>query len=493
MPTVCEMPRRKDLETFKNAKITALADGYAQRHLDLKLHPKQAAVLRDLFPAGKKQSRVSFRCGNEVGKTSHVAVAAILYALDILNAQVISTAGVWMQVVEQLIPSLKRFSNLYPQWRFLDSAISINGIDRYVGFSTRDEGFAQGFHKREGMPLLAIIDEAASVAPGIFNGVEDRCNPDFFLVMGSPLDPSGSFYDIETKLSKFYTHHHLGQPECLTTDGYWIDPISIERKLAKWGEKHPFIQSNIYGEFSQRVENALISLGELESCLANPPEWMRRDQRHAFIDFAAGRAKNVFAMRCGNKVWIEKKWTERDTMATVGECLATFKKLEREYGLQPDEVEGDADGMGIGLIHRLREVGLSIGEFHGGSPAIYSDDYANQISESWHESIGQIIRRDIILPHDDDFKAQILSRMSKRNSRGKFMLESKEDMAKRGLDSPDEADGILRAMMPLVSNKSFNLLGQQQEQDTRGWVERARAAGHGGGNFGGLATMEGKR
>jgi hypothetical protein len=45
--------------------------------------------------------------------------------------------------------------------------------------------------------------------------------------------------------------------------------------------------------------------------------------------------------------------------------------------------------------------------------------------------------------------------------------------------------------MPLVSNKSFNLLGQMQEQDTRGWVERARASG-GGGNFGGLATLEAK-
>jgi len=223
---------------------------YAQERLGLKPHPKQQNVLKDLFPlpSKAKSSRVSFRCSNEVGKTSVVAATAILYAIEILNAQVISTAGVWMQVVQQLVPNLKAFSHLFPSWQFLDSTIKVRGVDRYVGFSTRDEGFAQGFHKRSDMPLLAIIDEAAAVKDVIFDGVEDRCNPNYLLVMGSPLDPVGRFYDIETKLSKFYSHHTLNQMECLTTNGFWIDPASIERKVAKYGSvEHPFIQSNIFG------------------------------------------------------------------------------------------------------------------------------------------------------------------------------------------------------------------------------------------------------
>ena len=166
------------------------AAGYAEE-LGIKLHPKQRAVLEDLF--AKTGSRVSYRCSNEIGKTSVCATAAILYALEILDAQVISTAGVWMQVVQQLVPNLKRYAHLFPSWRFTESTVSIKGVDRYVGFSTRDEGFAQGFHRRPGQPLLAIIDEAASVQDGIFDGVEDRCNPDWLLVMGSPLDPVGRF------------------------------------------------------------------------------------------------------------------------------------------------------------------------------------------------------------------------------------------------------------------------------------------------------------
>jgi hypothetical protein len=97
------------------------------------------------------------------------------------------------------MPALKAHQGKFPDWRFLETEISIGGISRYVGFSTRDEGFAQGFHKRPGMPLVAAVDEAAAVAHAVFNGVEERCNPDYLLISGSPLDPAGDFYDIETK------------------------------------------------------------------------------------------------------------------------------------------------------------------------------------------------------------------------------------------------------------------------------------------------------
>src|SRR5262249_14734774 len=145
---------------------------------------------------------------------------------------------------------------------------------RYVGFSARDEGFAQGFHRQAGMPLLAIVDEAAAVADSIIRSVEDRCNPDYFLIMGSPLDPVGMFYDIETKLAKHYKHHHLNQLMCLKEDGYWLDRAAIDRKIEKWGEKSQFIESNVFGEFSDIVAGALVSLGEFDACIGSPPEWL---------------------------------------------------------------------------------------------------------------------------------------------------------------------------------------------------------------------------
>ena len=457
---------------------------YALDRLGIKLHPVQADVLKDLFPkkSEKKSSRVSFRCANEVGKTSSVATAAILYAIEILNAQVISTAGVWMQVAQQLIPNLKRFSHLYPKWQFNEAAIKVNGVDRYVGFSTRDEGFAQGFHKRDGMPLLAIIDEAAAVSDNVIDPIEDRCNPDFFLIMGSPLDPVGRFYDIETKLAKYYTHHHLNQLMCLTKDGYWIEEESVNRKIEKYGSReHPFIQSNVLGEFSKKIENALLSLGEYNACVSNPPEYKAGvNDRHAFIDVAGGGDKNVYAFRMGNKVRIVKKWVERSEMATCGEIIAISTRLRREFGLQPEEISMDASGAGKPMADRLREMGWDLYRFTGQSKIRYDQEYSNAISEVWGLGTMKIKNCDIILPDDDDFRSQVLSRALKRNSAGKFQVQPKDEYCRGGKPSPDEADAVLGAMMPCFSSKSVNLTGEAREfERDNGWVERA-TEGRGG-------------
>ena len=127
----------QDPEFIRRREIYRRPELYAQEKLGLKLHPKQAAVLRDLFTP---RSRVSLRKANEVGGTRKVVCAAVLYALDILDAEVISTAGKWLQVQTQLVPALKSYSHLFPTWDFLDGSIKIEGVDRYIGFST-NSGF----------------------------------------------------------------------------------------------------------------------------------------------------------------------------------------------------------------------------------------------------------------------------------------------------------------------------------------------------------------
>ena len=100
------------LEADRRSDLRLTPDGYAEDTLGMALHPKQAAVLRDIFTP---RSRVSLRKANEVGGTRKVICAAVLYALDILEAEVISTAGKWLQVQTQLVPALKGYSHLFPE------------------------------------------------------------------------------------------------------------------------------------------------------------------------------------------------------------------------------------------------------------------------------------------------------------------------------------------------------------------------------------------
>lgn len=450
------------------ARRLATPDGYAEERLGMKLHPKQAAVLRDVF--SRDGSRVVNRCANEVGKTRRVLTAAILYAIEIRGAVSVSTAGVWRQIEGQLIPSLKGYAHLFnpDRWAFLDTGIKrINPKNKlwewaYTGVSTKDEHYFQGYHKDADRPLFIAIDECQGVAGSICNAAEDRCNPTWFLATGSPGSPEGAFYEMETSKARHYTHHHITRMECLEEDGWWLKRADIQRLVEKHGKDNPFVLSTVFGEFSTIVENALISLTEYDRCLNDPPAF-KDGKKHGACDFAAGRDKNVFAYRRGNRVEIKKAWLERDTMSAVGQFIVEFSRLRTSDALSPEEISADADGLGLPMFHRIREQDWPIYEFHGNAAERFGLGYRNEITEAYGEAAKKIKAKEIILPDDPDLKAQFIGRKCRWNSSGQLEVEKKEDYKKRAGASPDEADAVVMAMMPPHESRSFNLIEQAQE------------------------------
>ncbi len=468
------------------ARALAKPSSYARVRLGMALHPKQAAVLDDLFH--KAKSRLAFFCSNEVGKTSRVATAAVLFALEIKRARVQVTSASDRQLKEQLVPNLKRQEHLFPRWEFLDRSIKIDGINDALFYTGRDQGTFQGFHEEtedgQSKPQLIIVDESAAVRDDILGAAEDRCNPTWLLFMGSPLDPSGLFYQMSRERSGFYSCHRLNKLECTKQKGGWHDAEDIARTIAKNNGldlesslqivrsgkhnglvKDPLTLSSVFGEFSTFVEYALLTLSEYQKCADNPPP-VQSGSRHAFCDFAGGRAKNVLAVRNGNKVWIEHKWIEPNEMAAVGEFIRLFKKLQREIGLRPEEVDGDGDGLGGPMVRRIQELGVNINDFHGGAAPRFIDTYADAWSEAWGETAGKIKGSEIILPRDGEFQSQILGRKIKPISNGRMKLETKEDMRRRGLPSPDEADALCCACMPPMMLQSFSARSE------RDWVQQ---------------------
>jgi hypothetical protein len=64
------------------------------------------------------------------------------------------------------------------------------------------------------------------------------------------------------------------------------------------------------------------------------------------------------------------------------------------------------------------------------------------------------------LPDSDSLQADLVSVGYKYNSSGQLLLESKQDMRKRGVPSPDEADAVALCFSepdgaPIVRDKAF--------------------------------------
>jgi hypothetical protein len=240
----------------------------------------------------------------------------------------------------------------------------------------------------------------------------------------------------------------MTQFDYLKENGYYLKRQEVEASIKEWGNDHPLIRSKVYAEFGSQIENGLISLNEVDRCYQYPPLF-QDGKIHVALDFAAGGDENIIAMKRGNKVELIKCWRDTDTMSACQTFVEELEKLKNSYSITQNNVSGDIDGLGKGMIDRLKQLGWDICHFHGGGGKddLTNDNYANKISECWMEGIKLMKSCAVIMPNDNEFKSQILSRKQTKNlTTGKLKLESKIDMKGRGIHSPDRADAIFMCM-----------------------------------------------
>jgi hypothetical protein len=122
---------------------------------------------------------------------------------------------------------------------------------------------------------------------------------------------------------------------------------------------------------------------------------------------------------------------------------------------EPDRVNIDVGGLGIGVYDRLLEMGhrrsvVNPVNFGGkpiepapldemGKPA---GGPANRRAEMWSNLKRTLEAGRFSLPDSDSLQADLVSVGYRYTSDGKLLLESKQDMRKRGVPSPDEADAV---------------------------------------------------
>lgn len=453
----------------------ATPSGFGRYFLKIPLTVKQAAACDAFLP---NRAHVSIKCCNEAGKTTKVLATIILWHLTVFprrgeNGGVTATSGSWAQITNQLMPALHSHAGKFPRsWDFQDVEIKVGGYPNFMAYSCTQPGRAEGFHGSEETPLMMLFDECKSVGDAIIEAGEDRCRPQRLGLLSSPGYAIGKFYRSHTSEASYWARHSMTVDDCP-----WIDREAMRRVVTRRGGgdydlglQDPFIRSAYFAEFMAFVENSLVSLPEIEACLADPPQF-KPGIRHAFCDFAAGGDENVLAVRQGNRVWIEKAWRDKNTMAAAGEFVRLFVKLQREIGLRPEEIEGDAGGLGKPIVDRLHELNWPILFFYSDGAPFDPATFDNRMSENWWRGCEAVKHRRIILCDDADLKGQMIDRQQEKRSDQRIKVERKDFLFRRQVRekrpqvSPDRAEAVFGAMGDLPSMGLVNLGGGQREDN----------------------------
>lgn len=173
-----------------------------------------------------------------------------------------------------------------------------------------------------------------------------------------------------------------------------------------------------------------------------------------------GDDRTVIAWRDGDVVENFSVFRGIDTMETVGRVSLAIDQY------RPDAVFVDVVGIGAGVVDRLKQLGFRIIEVSSGSKAMLDGKYPNVRSEMWARMTEWLKARGQ-LPKRLDLENDLTSATYKFDARNRLTLESKDELKKRGLPSPDLADALALTFAQPVATKDIrnSPLRQTQMED----------------------------
>lgn len=426
--------------------------------------------LEDIITEIKNEKKVAVNSAHGVGKSFISAKIILWWLITHIPSKIITTAPTWAQVESVLwgeirasIASSPILTELIPKKSILNTEIKLapewyaKGISTTEKADMREFGSTkfQGYHSEF---LMVVMDEAPGVENSIHIAVENLTtgNKNRILKIGNPTSPTGHFYN-NCNSSQYKNIHISGFdhpnikeskeviPGCITKE--WI-----EGRAEDWGENNPLYIAKVLGEFPTEGEDTVIPLDWIQNAITCEVE--PDDMNILGFDVARfGDDKTIFYQIKGNKVKLKGKFIKQDTMATVGR-IVNWSELEKF-----NMIGGDPIGVGAGVFDRIKEINSSyeskqldkhipIREVNFACKSL-DPRYANVRAEAYGflaEHLNPEGRRNINIPDDPELHSQLAGIKYKYDSYGRILIESKDDMKKRGLKSPDYADALAIAV-----------------------------------------------
>jgi hypothetical protein len=358
---------------------------------------------------------------------------------------------------------------------------------------TKDDTMS-GVHARY---VLAIGDEAVGLSEGLIQDLQNItsnatsrrfliCNPT------NPLSYVGQIFKENTGTWKLQTISVLDSPQFHGNDGpiltehgkrcdatcpRWdkhkdmppglgmaledlealVDQTYVDDMLRDYGEKHPTYISRVTGEFAWDAGPTLIKPEEMAVALDTEVDYgesrpvlgvdvSRSDKGDVNSVYACWRGKVKGTDIDGERVRYVESWNDADAMRTA----QRIHEVAMRKGAWLVYIDGS--GLGGPIADRVREIAQ--GRYHvwdaiGGKtemPELEKDRFYN-CRAKWYSDLRHKIAGGYfdIDADDDKLQEELLGIETKFPRQGvqKLLIESKEDMRKRGVKSPDHADACM--------------------------------------------------
>lgn len=400
-----------------------------------------------------ESSRVTIRSGHGTGKTTVLSWLIIWFLLTRKGKTRIPCTAptasqletiLWSEVkswIDQIHPIFKGVLQYNADHVWVKDYKSFRFAVAKTARKENPEALA-GQHAEN---MLFIIDEASGVPEAIFETGEGAMSTmgARVIMTSNPTRTEGYFFRSHNDESGYWTPLHFSCMKSPLVDMNWVNMMK-----ERYGEDSSVFKVRVLGDFPLGSDDTIIPLSWLTDSVGRniQPDSSRRI---AGLDIARfGDDSNGLVIRQGNLVKFIDKWSNMDLMQTAGRVFEYWKD-----GLF-DIIYVDVIGLGAGVADRLHELGVPVVTVNVAEGSAYSTKYSRLRDELWweareffQEKIGSLdpelfkitTGKSNIL---EDFIAELATVRYGYTAQDKLKVESKADMKKRGIASPDLADAF---------------------------------------------------
>lgn len=458
--------------------------GFIQKGLGEVLWSKQVEIARSVV----ENQRTAVSACHAPGK-SHLSARIVAWWIASHapgTALAITIAPTHRQVRNIIWPHIRRChflaklpgEVLTQTWKFGGDIVA-------YGFSPSpyDEAATQGIHAPN---LLIVVDEAGGIGEVVGQALEALMtggNTRLLLLGNPPTDQEDSWFErcYESPLyntitiGAYDTPNFTGEevglcktcppqvPEHKITkhlvDQRWVDDV-----VAEFGEDSPFVEARVWARFPRSTANKVIPFSWTEKAADNEKPIPGHIIRLG-IDIAAdGGDEFVIAKADGYTVTVEHRSSGKaneNAVDVANVCLQHIREAEKQHADRgiPDKVKVKIDtiGVGWGVVSLLQTWGkegrhsATIVPVNVAERAKDPEKFRNIRAELWWN--GRILfqprdngEQDVRLPGDRKIMSQLAGPTFKADSSGRIQIETKAEMKRRGVTSPDRAEAVLLAL-----------------------------------------------
>ena len=402
-----------------------------------------------LMAIASGERKMSVRSGHGSGKSTTASWAMLWYLLLRYPCKVVVTAPTSGQLFDAMFAELKRWIGELP--KELQELLNVKS-DRVELVAAPAEAFISLRTARAETPealagvhsenVLLVIDEASGVPEKVFEAAAGSMSGHnaTTLMLSNPTRSSGTFFESHNRMkSSWWTRQWSCQDSPLVAQEF------IDEMRLRYGEQSSAYRVRVLGDFPLTDDDTIIPYHLVEAAQNRDIEVAEDTDVIWSLDVARfGSDATALCKRQGPVVTELRSWRGLDLMQTTGRVVAEYEALSPSR--QPTEILVDSIGIGSGVVDRLRELDLPVRGINVSESPSMGDTYMNLRSELWFKAKAWLEDRSCKLPKDDQLISELTSIRYSFTSSGKMKAESKDEMRKRGLGSPDLADALCLSM-----------------------------------------------